>query len=292
MTVALEALLNLCANARTLPELPEAAFRLVQELDSREPNLVKAERIILSDPGLTAKVLRSACSAAYGLPADTVKTVGGAINIIGLKNLHGIAVAAWVQSTFSSPSKGSKFDTARFAAHGAFAGFLAKYLLNFGLRKGASSKVTPDEIFTGAVLYDLGVAVLAFVAPKINCELEAHAEASGSTIGQTFEREFGIPIAKLGYVAGKTWGLPESLLFFLGSAAGELEADSLADACLKVAKCYATFSGYGLHGWRHDVPLCDEELELIGISTEEMPEVLDMVKRYVGEYASGPAKAA
>ena len=291
--ITLECLLEFCATANTLPKLPEAAYRLIQEMDSDNPRPSLIEKSILSDPGLTAKVFSSASSALYGLPSGSVRTVQRAINVLGMMNLRAIAVSAMVQATFSSPKSGSKFDPVRFAANGAFTGLFAKLLLKNAYRSlQCSRNVTLAEIFSGAVLYDLGIPVLSYVAEQLSKELEAVAERNRTTVCVEFEKMYGVPLAKLGYVAGKTWDLPEMLLYLLGGAAGECEKDPLAVACLNVAKAEAIEAGYGIHPWQVDPLDVTADKESLGIPEEIYAKAHENALLHVAEYGVRRAAAA
>jgi HD-like signal output (HDOD) protein len=279
-----EDLVDHCKTTDALPKLPKSAYRLVQELDKEQPNAIEIERLIHADPTLTANIFRTACSAIYGVSPGNITTVRAALNVLGLNTLKSIAVATWVQAAFDKPDRISNFDANRFTGHGTFTGFLSKYFLSAALRcNGHKSKFSPDELFAAAVLHDLGVGVLAFVAPGLSGSLHRQAQQEGVSVADAFEAAYGEPIKILGYEAAKTWNLPNLLTEVLDP--NPAEKDELANACVEYACYLADQNGFSLHGWSVERTVGQHTIDLVGFADEELPEILELITRYASDYA-------
>jgi len=80
-----------------LPTVPQVALKLHSMLNDTNINLQKIEEIILADQSLTAKILKIANSAFYGL-RKKVHLVSEAINVLGFNTLRNILLIATIKS--------------------------------------------------------------------------------------------------------------------------------------------------------------------------------------------------
>ncbi len=83
----------------SLPSYPSVYVKILKELDSEEPSVEAIADIIVRDPGLTAKILQVANSAAFGLPRK-VSNPFEAAQFLGLATVRSIALSAHVFSSF------------------------------------------------------------------------------------------------------------------------------------------------------------------------------------------------
>lgn len=275
-------LLELSSNATSLPELPESAFQLVRELNSDSPNSHSIERFILSDPSLTASVLRASNSALYGLGSNRVTTIRAAITVMGELALRDLAMAMLVQSSFQKISKSAGFDPRKFASHGAFVGFLAKYIHSIALRSGKKSGYSPDELFAIGVLHDLGVGSLAYLAPDLSRELNEEAMAIEALTEDVFFDRFGQPLSRLTTAAGEAWSLPERMMYAVAEYRGSAShaTESLAMSSLTYANQVAENAGYGVHAWHVHQAIEPDVQSLVGLGEDDLPDVTDLVSRF------------
>jgi HD-like signal output (HDOD) protein len=82
-----------------LPTMPEVAHSLIGTLNSDDVPLDKVRAAISRDPALTAKLIRLANSARFGLPRQ-VSSVDDAITMVGLNQVRTLALAACVSDAF------------------------------------------------------------------------------------------------------------------------------------------------------------------------------------------------
>src|ERR1700685_2543874 len=100
----------------SLPPLPSTAVQLVKLIDSGEASASTLERIIASDPALSAEFLRMASVAAAG-GAPRYSTIRGAIMLLGQRTVRSLAMSLILRSMSFSKPKTRNFDSAQFSRH-------------------------------------------------------------------------------------------------------------------------------------------------------------------------------
>lgn len=195
-----------------LPNLPGVYQELVACLKSPDASLAQVSRIIASDIGMTAGILKVVNSAYFSLPKP-MATIERALTLLGLKTVmaltleHGLFCGR--PAMLAVPGFSLEQLRRRSLATAAVARTLA-----------AQEKVTEaltDEAFITGMLHDMGQLVLASGMPDRYGEVSALARERGlawhvaeSEILQTTHAEAGA------YLLG-LWGFPnpvvEAVLF-------------------------------------------------------------------------------
>jgi HD-like signal output (HDOD) protein len=84
-----------------LPSMSEVAHALIQTLNDEDAHVQQVRDIIAKDPALSAKLLRLANSAQFGLPRG-VGTLDDAITMVGMAKVRTLALGACLSETFPS----------------------------------------------------------------------------------------------------------------------------------------------------------------------------------------------
>ena len=82
-----------------LPSISEVARALIQSLNDPDGSISEVRDLITRDPALSAKLLRLANSAQFGLPRG-VSTVDAAIAMVGMNQLRSLALGACLSGAF------------------------------------------------------------------------------------------------------------------------------------------------------------------------------------------------
>lgn len=93
---------ELADKVRDIPPLPMVAARVMELTEDPDATVLSIEREILKDQGLSARILRLANSAYYGM-SRRVGTVSEAVVILGLKTLKSVVLAASVSPVMLRP---------------------------------------------------------------------------------------------------------------------------------------------------------------------------------------------
>ncbi|NNL76300.1 MAG: HDOD domain-containing protein [Desulfobacterales bacterium] len=138
---------------KSFPSMPGAAIKLLALMDDPEVSVLQIEEILRHDPGLTANVLKLANSAYFGMPSK-VGSIKQAVLNLGFKRLVQMVVASCVSAVMDKPVPGYDLSPGELWRHS-----IAVTVAAEGLAKELKIE-TAEEIFTAALLHDLGKLVL------------------------------------------------------------------------------------------------------------------------------------
>lgn len=93
-------LLALVSGASSVPALPKALFLLLEELQSPDGSAAEVARIIASDVGLTAQLLKLTNSGFFYTSSAPVADVHAAVRMLGFETVRAVAVLAGVFEAF------------------------------------------------------------------------------------------------------------------------------------------------------------------------------------------------
>jgi HD-like signal output (HDOD) protein/ActR/RegA family two-component response regulator len=93
-------LLALVSGASSVPALPNALFQLLEELQSPDGSAGEVARIISSDVGLTAQLLKLTNSGFFYTSSAPVTDVHAAVRMLGFETVRAVAVLAGVFEAF------------------------------------------------------------------------------------------------------------------------------------------------------------------------------------------------
>ncbi|ALQ50390.1 HDOD domain-containing protein [Nitrosomonas ureae] len=189
---------TIVTNVRSIFSLPDVVFRINDLIDSEEATNTELERIISSDPALTAKLLKFANSTYFGF-SGKIETVMKAISIIGHQELRNLVIASSVTTTFKGiPPDLVNMDT--FWNHSVTSGVTARLL--------ASSVDSRERFFIAGLLHDVGRLILFSQFPKESAKV-LNCLNQGEDVAMQEERKiFGFTHAQLGAELLKQWKLP------------------------------------------------------------------------------------
>jgi len=272
--------------AGNLPELPEAALKLIHTLEGSDVSLAEVERIITGDPALTAAVIRSAASAIFG-GVENISTVRGAIARLGLSAVQAVGVSLGVQALIGRSGASPMFDHTRYARHSVFVGFMSRYL--FACRhnhRPFNTKYARDEIFAAGILHETGLGLLARVDAEAYGYIFARAKRESTTLVQAFEKTYGSSIHRLALIAAETWRLPPMFLEVLGNLHDPLghETEKVALACLSYAEFLANEHHHGMTQWTANDPFPQDVLDEVALPEDDVPGVVMLVSRHTAAY--------
>lgn len=192
--------------ANLLPQLPGSAAHLLKLIENGDPDDPTLERIVTSDPALTASIIRIASSALYG--GAKVTTIRGAILRIGQKSIRSLALSLAMQSMTNAVSKDSLFDPFRYSRHALFTGILASTLHAEVETTMGNMEWESEEVLAVGILHDLHYGIVARIAPEIYCRMVTYAKREQIELDQAFEVLYGEPVWNLAIQMYEVWGMP------------------------------------------------------------------------------------
>jgi len=139
-----------------LPSLPQAVLDVMRILGDDDASTSDVADRIERDQALTARTLRIANSAFYGVPGR-IGTIRNAIGILGLRTVGTLLTTAAVSAQFAS-AKCPEFQFGMFWRHA-----IATALMARGLAR--QLRLDEDIAFTAGLLHDIGRLALATQFP-------------------------------------------------------------------------------------------------------------------------------
>ena len=203
----------------TLPPMPEVVSRVQEILQDDHVDIDEVAELLNGEPALVGKVLKIVNSACYSLQRKIVD-VRFAIGFLGLDEIHGIMVSFSVANAINIKDKTELRQLWFHAFHTALcARFLHK---KYGAQK------PPKELWTAALLHDIGKLVYLKFFPKDFMAIKNYAEEKGCLFS-TAEFELVVPSsAFLGTLLCDYWKLPKPVR----SACQSHTLESLRDVSL------------------------------------------------------------
>jgi len=179
-----------------LPSLPAAASAALSLARDPEADVDKLCRVIQTDMGLAARVLRVANSAALGR-RNPARKLQEAIITVGLRKTCDIMVAACAKRLFESATA----RTEELWNHSLAVGVAAEELAR------ATRKVELGCAFLPGLFHDVG-RVAFLLADETAAEVIEGLSSNGAGCNAYFEREwYGFDHAEAGAILAEDWGL-------------------------------------------------------------------------------------
>lgn len=262
---------QLVRDSLTLISLPAAYTRLQEVMASTESSMKDVAEVVSLDPALTARLLRIANSAYYGLPSQ-VETITRAVNLLGTRQIHDLALATCVAQAFEGlPNE--LMDMSTFWYRSVMCGFLARELAR------ACGLHETESLFVRGLLLDIGHLILYSRFPEA-CR-QALAE-SGDDLLEYYSRErelIGCDANQLGARLMEAWKLPRSFTDSLDCLEHPETGQSLAR---QVAILH--LAAWITHGLNTDLlmeqifeKIAAPAWDLVGLSRAQVVQVTDTV---------------
>lgn len=225
----LKSIVELVRGVTQLPALPETVESVRRATQDPTVGIAEVAGVINRDPGVAARVLGVANSAAYGFP-NRIGTLDLAISLIGLRETYSIVLAASVVDMFSASKV---MDYGLFWKRSIHC---AEAALQVGAACGQRKK---SSLFTAGLLHGLGRIALAEVAPDRYAKIPQDSPLDVLTARE--EEELGIPHTEAGYELVTHWNLPPEIgqvvRYYPRPAAAESAKDFVA--CVSIAHAMA-----------------------------------------------------
>jgi len=239
---------ELLSGVMDLIPLPKAYLRLRELIADPDSSLGDITLVISNDPGLTSRILRIVNSAYFALP-NKVDTIERAVQVLGLNQVHDLALASTSVSTLSAlPCTG--LDIHDYWRRSIYTAVVARILARrMSLRTG-------ERLFVAGLLHGIGELVLAFKEPAQFAELKAAATRRGLPMCVMQHEHLGFDYAAISAELLLRWHLPDELVIPVRHHATTFAATPpawLGDAC--ILQIAAAISRAAMWGSDDDEPV-------------------------------------
>ncbi|MCS6965682.1 MAG: HDOD domain-containing protein, partial [Candidatus Kapabacteria bacterium] len=157
MSTRSASILHRLCRIQQLPSMPPVVAEALQLLGQSEIGAASIAQLIERDQALTARLLRAANSPLYGFPRR-ITTIRLAISLLGNDAIRELLVAATLYELLHTGAQ-SAWDRELFWRYCLYCAATARCLArHLGYRLAG-------EAFTGGLLHDLGILLLAAYLP-------------------------------------------------------------------------------------------------------------------------------
>jgi HD-like signal output (HDOD) protein len=253
-----------------LPTLPHVASKLMKIVNSPSASADIVAALVAQDVSLSAKVLRLANSAFYGIP-KSINTLKSAVVVLGFKILHTMVLSLTVFDMFGkNDSKSVIFNRDAFWQHSLKCATIARLLAQI---RRISVPIDPEEAFCAGLLHDVG---------KVVMEQYLHTDFHKALLYARAHRINGFEAEKLvlGYThcdvalwLTTSWSLPEEILQPLIYHHEPALAQSGSDS---VMLCHiADILSHANDEF--DVNELQPQVEALGITTQDLTDIIQKI---------------
>ena len=195
-------IVDIIRKASDLPSMPDVAFEVIRIADHAESSAMKVANTLSKDPSLSARVLRLANSAFYGMSRE-VSSVQESVVVLGMRTTKSLSLIAasfpWLHLALKG--KGLKpellWDHCISCAH--FSKLIAKKVDN----------MDAEQAFCVALLQDIGTVALYLTAESEFIQLIEQAKTSEVPFDELERNLLEFDHAELGAALADSWNLPK-----------------------------------------------------------------------------------
>ncbi|KAB2964509.1 HDOD domain-containing protein [Zoogloea sp.] len=200
---------ELVACVERLASLPAVYHRIRALLDDPDSSVQDLANAVSSDAGITARVLRAVNSVLYGFPGK-VETIGRAVNLMGMQQVHDLVLSTSVIGAFSGV-RPARMHMIKFWKDCVFRGLAA--------RAAARTLGTgdPERMFVEGLLADIGHLVMFQAAPEATDAALAAARETRAPIHELEQEIVGCNYAEVGAALANAWHLPNGFAAAIGA---------------------------------------------------------------------------
>jgi putative nucleotidyltransferase with HDIG domain len=255
-----------------LPALPQVAARVVQLIHDPKTTANILEEAISRDQAMTARVLRVANSAFYGVRGE-IATLSRAIVIMGFNTLRSIVLTGVTEAV--QVGARSCFKDRILWEHSVAVALAARTIARECRFDGA------EEAYVGGLLHDIGKMVLDANLPSSYQQVLERVYNERQSFVEAENEVFGFDHTDVGALVVKRWGLAPSLCEAVQMHHHPMGSEINPSLCAIVSLADSMCIKLGI-GPQRDETLDLSELDATLMLTLD-PHRLDEIARTVGE---------
>lgn len=260
------------AKTLELPVLPVTSQKVLGLMSDPDVSIEKLKRLVMTDPALTAKILKVANSAFYGSYRN-IENLSQAILRLGLNAVRNIVVATSMKNVYKRFGLAEKLIWEQMLGSALASSVIARQ----------TRLVDHEDAFIGGLLHDIGKVVLNNEFPDKFARV-METVYNEQVPFETAEKEvFEFSQREVGAILVKKWGFPESLEFLI-KYFDDNEALSrdrqIANLAAIIALADRMCQKFGM-GWRNpggDGVSFGNLPEILGLTDETLPTATEAIQ--------------
>ncbi len=253
-----------------LPTLPEVMSKILETVEDEHSSASDLTTLLESDHAISARVLRLANSAFYGL-RHKAESVRRAVVVIGFDAVRHLALATAV---FDALSQREQFalDPEDFWMHSLGAAKAAQMLC----REHCTVR-SPEGAFTAGLLHDIGKYTLALVLKEEYREVVQAAQAAGRPLRELELENLNTTHAEVGKWIAAKWRFPALIvdaIGYLDSATTYVGPNKTEVAIVALASDMSRVAGFGYAGDWSELPFDRDLLNFLELTDAIIDDII------------------
>ncbi|MDR1051544.1 MAG: HDOD domain-containing protein [Deltaproteobacteria bacterium] len=251
---------------KNLPTVPGIVAKISRMVENPETSASEVGRLISQDQVLSAKVLRMANSAFFGM-SRKISSISQALVILGFEVVKGLVLTSSVFDMIQKSMAGLwEHSIGCAAASGAVATLLGRD--------------DAEEILVAGLLHDLGKVVLALNLPEEMRQVAARVASGGVLFYEAEHEVLDYDHSELGQWLAEHWNLPESLAepMRLHHRPEKAVLKPECTAIVHVADIIVRAKGFGNAGDLLVPPVSMAAWEMLGLRKTDFLPILEILE--------------
>ena len=187
------------ARSENLPVLPQVVSSVLRLADDPDASPKEMERIIERDPGITAKILRVANSAYYGM--SQCPTIGRAVTALGMNTIRSLVVGVAYQQVISGREMAAHYSKLEFWRHSLAVAAACRILGKMKMPAHA------EELYGAGMMHDVGMLVMDRFCPEEFDAAIKTAQGESIPLHDAEIMMYGFDHTEVGEILAEKWGL-------------------------------------------------------------------------------------
>lgn len=192
---------KLLKQPNALPSAPKVVRKLIETFDQEEVDVMLAASLIEDDPVLTAKLLKMANSAFFGL-TRSVSNAREAINVLGLIKVRALVIAASLGEGLHCVGSVNLNQFWRYSLNTAN---LSRYL-------ALPIHIDENTAFTSGLIHGIGELVMHIGMPEAMIDLDRSIPMLDLKRATAERGLFGYSYAEVGAALAREWRFPKRMV--------------------------------------------------------------------------------
>ncbi|MEY8247895.1 MAG: HDOD domain-containing protein [Bermanella sp.] len=210
-------LASLFEQTHNLPNIPKVVQELIETFNQEDFDMDEIAHKISLDPVLTAKVLRLANSAHYGVSRSVASTADATV-LLGFSTLRTLVLASGITGAMQAPEG---FDRKEFWRDNFAVAAISKWMASY-------CDVNAETAFTCGMLHSIGELLIQLLMPSEAKKVAAAVHAGGK-IAEVELAMLGYNYADVGAELASRWKFPSDIVEGIRHHAAPLVADEVDD---------------------------------------------------------------
>lgn len=187
--------------AGDLPTIPLVAIKVMKLIEKENASVDELAKIVAADPAVAARVIKISNSAFYGCQRQ-IKTLSGAIVILGFNTLKSLVVAASIKEVYKPFDLFAK----RLWEH-SFGAALAARIIAINTRLA-----NEEESFLGGLFQDVGKIIMNNLDREKFQTVMQKCSDEGASFEEIEKTVYQFSHDAVGAYVMKKWNFPETLI--------------------------------------------------------------------------------